>query len=140
MPLHQTGLVSRRELDNPEEKPHAEPLPFEHVLKYNPHHDKRSGRFTSGGKGSDPTGGRHIQGLSERSVYEGAREYKAITPATEFRRAAARVSLGGRALDASVSGPATPEAAHIRRQAHTSFQTKSGQKHVLNPAKTTFRI
>ena len=30
--------------------------------------------------------------------------------------------------------------AHVKRQTHPSFQSTSGQKHVLNPAKTTFRI
>jgi hypothetical protein len=184
MPLHHTGLVSRRELDHPDEKPRVEPTSFERVLKFNPYHDKQTGRFTSSGGGrrggtagspthdafgaamgrprrsaeaaafgggaslpeqrnaaakemyrkmrageggygytKDPTGGRHIPGLSPLAV----RDWPSL-------------QAKGRALDASVGGPATPESAHIRRQAHTSFQTKSGQKHVLNPAKATFRI
>ena len=30
--------------------------------------------------------------------------------------------------------------AHVQRQTHPSYQSTSGQKHILNPAKTTFRI
>jgi len=50
MPLHRSGLVSRYALQHPDE-PQAEPLPYERVLKGNPHHDPQTGRFTSGGGG-----------------------------------------------------------------------------------------
>lgn len=50
MPLHLTGMVSRRALLDPE-PPTIAPLPFEKVLKANPNHDPHSGRFTSGGGG-----------------------------------------------------------------------------------------
>jgi hypothetical protein len=141
MPLHHTGLVSRRELDHPEEKPREVPT-FEHVLKYNPHHGP-DGRFTSGGSKRG-----HIQGLSKLPVRDwpslqgptGGRHIPGLSPLAVRDWPSLQAKGVQRALDASVSGPATPEAAHIRRQAHTSFQTKSGQKHTLNPAKSTFRI
>lgn len=53
MPLHHTALVSRRELDHPDEKPPVKvsPLAYERVLKFNPYHGP-DGRFASGsGKG-----------------------------------------------------------------------------------------
>ena len=46
MPLHTSAVMSRHALDHPSEKP-AEVLPYERVLKYNPHHGD-DGRFTSG--------------------------------------------------------------------------------------------
>lgn len=52
MPLHFTGLISRYQLDHPDEHPpeQAVPLNYERVLKFNPNHGP-DGRFTSGGGG-----------------------------------------------------------------------------------------
>jgi hypothetical protein len=48
MPLHFTGFASRYALDHPDEEPVEKPI-YERVLKYNPHHDPATGRFSSGG-------------------------------------------------------------------------------------------
>jgi hypothetical protein len=53
MPLHMTGLISRHELDHPNEKPLKKPEPplnYERVLKFNPNHGA-DGKFSSGGGG-----------------------------------------------------------------------------------------
>lgn len=52
MPLHTGGIVTRRQLDHPEE-PISEPVAvpaYEHVLKFNPNHGP-DGRFASSGGG-----------------------------------------------------------------------------------------
>lgn len=46
MPLHMTGMVSRRDLASPGEEPVKITVPpLERVLKFNPHHDPQTGRF-----------------------------------------------------------------------------------------------
>lgn len=46
MPLHTTGLISRRALDHPDETQPVKAPAFETVLKFNPHHGS-DGRFVS---------------------------------------------------------------------------------------------
>jgi hypothetical protein len=52
MPLHMTALVSRHQLDNPNEPSPVKDVPpaYERVLKYNPNHGP-DGKFSSSGGG-----------------------------------------------------------------------------------------
>jgi len=74
MPLHVTGVVSRRALAHPEEKPLVSPV-YERVLKYNPNHDK-AGRFTHGshaGSGTPmPSYGGSAGGKTQRVLDRGS--------------------------------------------------------------------
>lgn len=88
MPLHMTGLISRRELQHPTEKPVAPT--FELVLKYNPHHDPETGRFASGGGGrrggtvGPPThgyAGQKLTGAARNLPFRPEAPVKGYTPA-----------------------------------------------------------
>lgn len=69
MPLHFSPLVTRHALTHPEEKPAQPALAFEHVLKFNPNHDKSTGRFTSGSGG----GGGKGSGAGRMGGYTGGK-------------------------------------------------------------------
>lgn len=117
MPLHAIGLVSRYNLDHPDEKPPepVAPLEYERVLKYNPNHDPETGQFTSGGGGrrggteGPPTHGAFGQKLKRRrpgaldpkvremsdKAMAQARAAGFIRPANFARQQAAERALGG---------------------------------------------
>lgn len=185
MPIHSTALISRHKLENPDEKdpPTVEALSYERVLKYNPHHDPHSGKFTSGGGGrrggtvGAPTqdafgraigrGRSRIDPLDVKShpagtIYSGDKVYIPtgekgkipFAPTLTKNHPGGTMYIGNKVYLPEEGGKFREEhsgamfqmhdtsaaSAQVRRQNHPSFQRKSGHKHALNPAKTTFRI
>jgi hypothetical protein len=106
MPLHFTGLVSRYNLRHPDEETPSPPV-YDHVLKYNPHHDPQTGRFSSRGGGMNmrqggtegpPTEDAFGHPLKPRrgpsSPYKPAVNPAAISMSNAGRRAQAKQALG----------------------------------------------